>query len=109
MTIQYALTFFLIVGVVGAMTFYFKRALQGRIRDATVYMTHTVRNVYTGNVYVQYEPYYIETVADRTLIADQIRDVLPSFDATSGIWEDTGTTVIATSSFSNQARPGLAE
>ena len=109
LTIQYALTFFFVIIIISGMTIYFKRTLQGRIRDATVYMAKTVHNVYQGNVYVQYEPYYVETHAERTTAADEIEDILPSFNLSSGVWAATDITTTTTQSISNQARPGLAD
>ena len=108
MTVQYSLTFFFVVAVTIAITVYFKRTLQGRIRDATMYMASTVHNVYSGNMVAQYEPYYIETTLDRSTSTDKYDQLLASFNGSSGIFRgaDDSNTVISV--VSNQAPPGLA-
>jgi len=62
---EYAITFFLIVAVISAMSVYVKRALQGRIYEARNTMIRTV-NAVSGNVAVplEYEPYYVQTQSE---------------------------------------------
>ena len=58
-TAEYALLIALVVAGIIAMQTYAQRALQGRIRDASEYMTQTS----FGNVVSvdQYEPYYLSS------------------------------------------------
>lgn len=107
--VQYALTFFFVVAVVVSMTVYFKRAIQGRIKDATLYMAETVHDVYQGNMYIQYEPYYMETVARRAVDADRSTKLLASFNASSGIYDETDSTTSIGTIASNQLPPALAK
>lgn len=63
---EYVLVFVLAIGMVTAMTVYFKRAVQARIYGARNSMMNTVANLagdYYGNVFLQreYEPYYGRT------------------------------------------------
>ena len=59
---EYAITFFLIVAVISAMSLMVKRALQGRIFEARNTMIRTVNAVAgPGGVPLEYEPYYVET------------------------------------------------
>src|SRR3989338_8909653 len=102
---QYALTFFFVLAVVVAMTVYFKRTLQGRIRDATVYMANTVHTVYSGRVPVQYEPYYAESEVNRYLDSTRESRLLPSFNSEAGIFLGAETTGVSGTSFSNPAPP----
>src|SRR5947207_1071053 len=99
MTVQYALTFFFTVAIVVGMTVYFKRAVQGRIRDATVYMVKTVRSAGGGN-YIQYEPYYTETIANRSSDSTQRRNLYGSANFSSGVSEQIDSSRIGTKSVS---------
>lgn len=108
MTVQYGLMFFFVVAVVVAMTTFFKRTLQGRIRDATVYMSSTVHNVYDGNVPNQYEPYYLDTTLDRLTKSAKYDQLTASFNLSSGVFFGADASNTVTSVFSNQAPPGLA-
>ncbi|HBR15931.1 MAG TPA: hypothetical protein DD723_10425 [Candidatus Omnitrophica bacterium] len=62
---EYLLVFFLVVGMMTAMTIYFRRSIQARTRDARNYMIDTVKErtqgYYDGNFYYEYEPYYLST------------------------------------------------
>ena len=64
---EYVLTFFLVIGVMSAMTIYLKRALQGQIYSARDEMANMVATrasgQYTGRLYVGYEPYYLNSVS----------------------------------------------
>jgi len=57
-TAEYALLISLVVAAVIAMQTYAQRALQGRIRDASRYMTQETADLGTMN---QYEPYYLKS------------------------------------------------
>ena len=62
MVSEYAITFFLIVAVISAMSLMVKRVLQGRILEARNTMIRTVNAVAgPGGVSLEYEPYYVET------------------------------------------------
>ena len=108
-TVQYALTFFFVVVAVTGMTVYFKRTIQGRIRDATFSMARTVSNVYNGRIVSQYEPYYITASGDRLLTNDKAQAMLASFNSTAGIYMQNGTTVTKATSYSDQAPPVLGD
>lgn len=63
--VQYALTFFLVVAVIVAMTAYVRRAVQGRIYDTRHFMFYTANEAFSdtslnlyGNLLMAYEPYY---------------------------------------------------
>jgi len=57
-TAEYALLIALVVAGVIAMQTYAQRALQARVRDASLYMSATTSEIGTTN---QYEPYYLKT------------------------------------------------
>src|SRR3989338_5551466 len=57
-TAEYAILIALVVAAVIAMQTYAKRALQARIRDASVYLINQTANL--GST-AQYEPYYLES------------------------------------------------
>jgi hypothetical protein len=65
---EYALLIFLVLAVLGGMSVYFRRAIQARIHDARDYMIGEVRartaGEFDGNLYKEYEPYYIKTLAN---------------------------------------------
>ena len=59
---EYALTLFLVVGVLTAMTIYIRRVLQARIFDTRRYMINTVKSApHVGKLRLEYEPYYVDT------------------------------------------------
>lgn len=62
---EYLITFFIVASVGTAMSVYFRRAIQGRMRDAHRVMVHSVidrtQGYYNNRVYLQYEPYYLDT------------------------------------------------
>jgi len=64
---EYILVFFLVVGMLSAMTLFVRRALQSRVRDTYQYVVNTVvdrtREHYNGAYNFQYEPYYLLTNA----------------------------------------------
>lgn len=57
-TAEYALLIALVVAAVIAMQTYAQRTIQGRIRDASMYLTRQTSALGTTN---QYEPYYLTT------------------------------------------------
>jgi len=63
---EYAITFFMIVGIIMAMGTYVKRSVQGRIysahRSAFEDINAVFRNPahnFQGGIWAQYEPYYV--------------------------------------------------
>ena len=60
---EYVLIFFIIIGMITAMTVFFKRAVQARYYDARRAMfnivAERVKGNYNGAVYPIYEPYYV--------------------------------------------------
>ena len=108
--VQYAITFFFVVGVVTAMTVYFKRTIQGRIRDATLYSLMTVDNAHNGRMYTQYEPYYTNTSYYRVTDDEQVRTWTGTFNTSIDIFSDTGSvTRTVMSGISNQASPRMGD
>jgi len=59
-TAEYAILISLVVAGVIAMQTYAQRALQGKVRDASGYLTSSGAAVLTEET-KQYEPYYLET------------------------------------------------
>ena len=57
-TAEYALLIALVVAGVIAMQTYAQRALQARVRDASLYLTNQTSDLGTTN---QYEPYYLSS------------------------------------------------
>lgn len=56
---DYLLTFFLVVGIISAMTVFVQRALQAKFRDARNFAVNAIiRNAYDGPIWFAYEPYY---------------------------------------------------
>ena len=88
---EYLIVFFLIVAVMSAMTIYFKRSIQARIRDSRLSMYNTIftrtTGYYNGNLYSEYEPYYAETEASVDRNEDDSINILPG--ASSGIFQKT--------------------
>lgn len=74
-TAEYALLIALVVAGVIAMQTYAQRALQARVRDASLYMAGTTSTIGTTN---QYEPYYlssnyaVDRVANETTRLDNV-------------------------------------
>jgi Flp pilus assembly pilin Flp len=59
-TAEYALLIALVVAGVIAMQTYAQRALQARVRDASIFLTTSAGTNAIGNT-TQYEPYYLQT------------------------------------------------
>lgn len=99
---EYLLVIFMVLGVITAMTVYFKRAVQARLHDARDYMVNDVRQrtagSYDGELYLHYEPYYTNTDAIVTRDTTHTTRILPG--ASSGIFTkvyDESTSVVVTS------------
>ena len=67
---EYLLIFFVTIGMISAMTIYFKRAVQARVYSARHFVVNDIAariissGYYAGNIitlYTQYEPYYANT------------------------------------------------
>ena len=88
---EYILVIFIVLGMMAASTIYFRRAMQARIHDAretmlNIVFTRVGNDDYAGNLYREYEPYYTNRAS---VVRQDIREeerVLPSFNATSGIY-----------------------
>lgn len=104
---EYVLVFFVVVGLVTAMTVYFKRAVQARVFDARNAMFNIVLNrtagYYTGNLYGEYEPYYASTESTVVRSADTTTGLLPG--GTTGIFQKTFDEVTAVQTHSETAPP----
>jgi hypothetical protein len=80
---EYTITFFLVVGVIMAMSVYVRRAIQGRIFSAHSYVFKDVNAVYNsgmnfqGGIWAQYEPYYINSQTYRAYTQSQETRLLP--------------------------------
>jgi len=61
---EHAFTIAMIVTVAIAMTIILRRAMQGRIKDAKDTMMEMVRTGAPVNIAGEYEPYYLDTVAE---------------------------------------------
>lgn len=128
---EYAVTVFLVVATITAMTIYIQRTLQARMRDARHYMVKTVGEecdqVYCGpaanlgtyqfnvgglpagvqRIGDQYEPYYaqVNSIVDN----DRARNKrLVASSGSAGIFMDDRQTTTNTSTYSNQAAPSYA-
>jgi len=104
---EYVLVFFVAIGMVTAMTIYFKRAVQARIYDARNTMLDIVVNrtqgYYSGNIYAEYEPYYGSTVSTVVRGENATTKLLPG--ATTGIFSKTFDEVTAAETYSETAPP----
>jgi len=85
------LVIFMVLGMVVAMTVYFKRGVQARTHDALHYMVNEVKyraaGNYYGNLYLHYEPYYTKTDAAVTRDVTHTTILLPG--QSSGIFRKT--------------------
>ncbi|MBI5415884.1 MAG: hypothetical protein HZA29_03615 [Candidatus Omnitrophica bacterium] len=104
---EYVLVLFVVVGMVTAMTIYFKRAVQARIVGARDKMFNIVLNrtagYYTGSIYREYEPYYANTESSAARSEDTRTELLPG--ATTGIFRKTLDEVTAVQTRSETAPP----
>ena len=88
--VEYIIVLGLAAAAILAMTVYFKRTVQARIRDARSGMVDIVRakvgNTYSGtNVWEQYEPYYANTDTLATKDIKQIVHTMGSPGFSSGV------------------------
>jgi hypothetical protein len=85
---EYVVVIFLVIAVISTMTIFFKRAVQARIHDARDYMVSEVRErtrgEFDGNLYKEYEPYYVNTAAPVARVVQHKKTLLEG--GTSGIF-----------------------
>jgi hypothetical protein len=88
---EYAVVIALAMAVLMTMGVFVRRAIQARIHDARDYMVSEVRNrtlgLFNGNLYKEYEPYYINTAAEVTRSHTDTSGLLPG--GSSGIFLKT--------------------
>jgi len=110
-TAEYALTFFLVVGVMIAMTIYVRRALQARIRDARIYAVNSVETQvgdrYNGSLYLGYDPYYQNTESTTLRRATLTKQL--SKGGRTGLFKKTYNEYREMEIFSNTAPPKEAD
>lgn len=68
-TAEYAILIALVIGAVVAMQTYAQRALQGRMRDASLQFVDETSNLGTT---AQYEPYYLNTAAQTDTYVEDV-------------------------------------
>lgn len=128
---EYAVTIFLVIATITAMTIYIQRTLQSRMRDARHYMAKTVGDscdeVYCGPAanlgkYVtnvgglqatvqkmgdQYEPYYAQVASVVNNDKERSKKLAAS-DADAGTFMDVRVSQTRSVTTSNQAAPAYA-
>lgn len=79
---EYVIVFFVVLAIIAAMSTYFRRAIQSRVRGAYKVMEYTAyarinsstavnASRYSGSSHhAQYEPYYTESISDITRAGD---------------------------------------
>lgn len=107
LAVEYALVFFVVTGTLVAMTVYFKRGLQARVYDARNVMLQSVlsrtNNEFVSNLYVEYEPYYGNTVSEISTYTRDQSQLLSG--GSSGIFRKTIDQTILAVSASETAPP----
>ncbi|MCR4337121.1 MAG: hypothetical protein NUV91_04870 [Candidatus Omnitrophica bacterium] len=115
--VQYALTFFLVVATVAGMSLYVQRTLQARIRGATRMVPLVVANAteigfetgyLVGDISIQYEPYYLNTVATRQVTSRETRQLRDTGIGTSGSFQHDVDQTVSVGAVSGQASPRRA-
>ncbi|MDP8213459.1 MAG: hypothetical protein P9X22_09285 [Candidatus Zapsychrus exili] len=107
---EYALTFFLVIGAIATMTIFVRRAIQARIYSAHKIIADTVETraagyKMAGNVFVEYEPYYTNTVMQRSMSASANAELMSSGVGTSGIFTKESSEESTVDSTSGVAAP----
>lgn len=104
---EYVLMFLLVVGMVTAMTIYFKRTVQARMFDARNTMFNMVIDrsdgYYNGDLQLGYEPYYGNTDSIVNRRENTTRRLLPG--KTTGIFQKTIDDTITIQTQSETAPP----
>jgi hypothetical protein len=105
---EYVLVFVIVLSVMGAMTVYFKRAIQARMYDARNAMVGTVYERtneinYVGEIGVAYEPYYTNTTSSVQRTSESETRLKPGL--TTGIFSKTINETTAVQTESTTAPP----
>ena len=111
-TIQYVLTFFLVVALASAMTVYVRRTLQGRIRDARTFMGLEVNGILgnpsyniVGNFLISYEPYYANQTATRAIDSTETHQHMQNVPSSPGTFQMDIDRQVTSESTSSQLPP----
>ncbi len=90
---EYTILLLLVIGMATAMSVYFRRGVQGKIRDASLYVGRTLsqeavledaggqpQTLYEprGPFFTQYEPYYENTVSDISRRGQEAEQLIPT-------------------------------
>lgn len=99
---EYVIVLFVVVAMMTGMSLYFRRAIQGRIRDAHNAMFNIVKDrigtAYAGNeVYLQYEPYFRDTDSTSLIAGNDTKQILPTYPLSSGLYRYTPNTQVRSS------------
>lgn len=105
---EYALTLFLVVGVLTAMTVYIRRVLQARIFDERKYMMNVVQSApHIGKLKLEYEPYYVQSTSTTDQSHTEQIDVLGG--GHTGIFRKSFEDVMSVGTNSVQLPPANAD
>ena len=112
---EYAITFFMVAGIIIAMSTYVKRAVQGRIYSAHQNVFVDVNAVFTnpvynfqGNIWAQYEPYYVtNSIAQKRYSSSQITTITPA--GRDGVVEYRDSSRSRSDSSRDQPAPAFAD
>ena len=99
-TAEYALLIALVVAAAIAMQTYVQRALQARMRDASVYLTNQTSDLGTT---LQYEPYYLSTNYQTDSTRTETEKLGQRTDTASGVKSG----IVSRELVSNQSRTGF--
>ena len=100
---EYLLIFFIVAGMMTAMAIYFRRAIQARIyetrNDVFITVNRFGSGYYVGNLALEYEPYYTNTLTSLSQFSFSETHILP-VQNTSGIFRKNidDTSVVRTTS-----------
>ncbi len=109
---EYVVTFFIVVGVVVAMTTYIQRGLQARIHDAHKYMIKSASDhcdqdcvdAAGGKITYEYEPYYGNITSDTDHSSEETKKVFGTQGA-DGLFQVITNDDMSTQSVSRQLPP----
>ena len=114
---EYVLVFFVVIAMITAMTVYFQRSIQGRIRDAREYAVSEIRarakpyypGVNEALLYREYEPYYVQATSNVLMRSDDTTKLLATPGYSSGIFAQIYNQETRIQTFSNTAAPKEAD
>jgi hypothetical protein len=110
---EYVITAIIVIGAITAMSTFYSRLVQGRVRDAHIHMWREFRDRttghYNGPFYIQYEPYYVNTYMEARQRLDATTQLLPSGPGTTGIYRKQLNDRTGISMDSATAAPGVAD